>query len=189
MNSERSGRVLHSFTGLAPHHEIVLEPTEWRDAEENDDGRSLILWASRTPGITLSMHRRPDGTFSGAFGGNQDMFETIGRKAAESVLQSGAGHTGYFSAATVGSSGDSNSAAQRKEDVQNWIQAWRSSKSLKHGGGSSQKDAVQQKAVELRPVDMHRAHAYKSMLCKAFAGLPEDWAEAIAQQVPPPRSV
>ena len=171
VNRERSGRVLHSFTGLSPHHEIALEPTEWRDAEECDDGRSLILWTSRTPGITLSMHRRPDGTFSGVFGGNQDIFKTIDREAADKAPEA------------FRSSADAEATLeQRKADVHRWIQAWRQGRSAQHGG-AAQEHAVQQKAVELRPVDVHRAHAYSTMLCKAFAGLPEDWAEAIAQQV------
>jgi hypothetical protein len=77
VKTRRSGRVFHAFTSLSPHHEIILEPSEWREVEERDGGRSLIHWASRTPGMTLSMHRRPDGTFSGIFGGQEELFERI----------------------------------------------------------------------------------------------------------------
>lgn len=132
VNSERSGRVLHSFSGLSPHHEIVLEPSEWRDAEESDDGRSLVLWASRTPGVTLSMHRRPDGTFSGVFGGKQDIFEAVDRGAAENVAASqrkaprddvDAVSRASGTVQLQGSSTDSVTADQAV--VQAWIAAWR----------------------------------------------------------------
>lgn len=189
--SERSDRVLHSFTGLSPHHEIVLEPSEWREAEESDDGRSLVLWTSRTPGITLSMHRRPDGTFSGHLGGNQDIFQAIDREAAETIqadnIPSGGAvvdAVGLQEAPEVQRRPTDTTDAvdsdipQRKADVQAWIKAWRSTQSR-----TEVEYAVDHQGVVLTPVDQERARAYKSMLCKAFAGLPEDWADTIAHQV------
>lgn len=75
-----SGRVFRPFTALPEHPSVSLEPADWRDSGNGDthpDARSLILWESRTPGVTLSMHRRPDGTYSGIFGGRREVFDGI----------------------------------------------------------------------------------------------------------------
>jgi hypothetical protein len=181
VNSERSGRVMHSFTGLSAHHETVLEPTEWRDAEESDNGRSLILWTSRTPGITLSMHRRPDGTFSGVFGGSQDIFEAIDSKAAAVIEKADSrgpnrATVGFVSMTqakldtelqrgqTVTRS-NSKPIEQRKAEVQKWIKSWRS------GRLEERKAEVQEWIKAWRApsaVDQLRALEYKHTLLKAL---------------------
>jgi hypothetical protein len=197
VSRQQSGRVLHSFSGLSPHHEIVLEPSEWRDAEESNAGRSLILWQSRTPGITLSMHRRPDGTFSGVVGGEQHIFEAIDNEAAQCAAEgdiSGASEADVRSETgaqtrlelktrsrgTGTSSAVDEAAGRLKAGLKAWITAWRSRSSQE---SSSVGRSESQHVSSLSKGDQIRAHTYSSMLCKAFAGLPDDWADSIARQV------
>lgn len=75
-----SDRVFRPFTALPAHPELALEPEDWRDDGSGDlhpDGRSMILWEPRTPGLSLSMHRRPDGTYSGILGGRREVFDGV----------------------------------------------------------------------------------------------------------------
>lgn len=85
-----SGRVFRPFTALPAHPSLSLEPPAWRDGSDGSshpEGRSLILWESRTPGLSLSIHRRPDGTYSGTFGGRREVFDGVsGAAAVEELL-------------------------------------------------------------------------------------------------------
>eukprot|EP00892_Ulva_mutabilis_P008911 jgi/Ulvmu1/6392/UM003_0020.1 len=75
-----SDRVFRPFTALPAHPDVAIEPQQWRDDGSgglHPNGRSLILWESRTPGVNLSMHRRPDGTYSGIFGGRREVFDGV----------------------------------------------------------------------------------------------------------------
>jgi 2-polyprenyl-6-methoxyphenol hydroxylase-like FAD-dependent oxidoreductase len=63
VDRQSSGRSFQPFVDLPATD--TLEPPEWRADVTNPGGRSLFLWTSKVRGYTLSMNRRPDGSFAG----------------------------------------------------------------------------------------------------------------------------
>lgn len=82
VDRQSGGRSYHPFVDLPSVD--GLEPPEWRRGVTG--GRTLFLWSSRKPGWTLSMNRRPDGSFAGNMTARRELLATLETQAAAEQL-------------------------------------------------------------------------------------------------------